>query len=74
MADPKSAGGPITIPLVGNNAEAKATVAELVRGVGFEAADLGPVRYAHVVEGMLVVWINARVAGRPFDYYFRTPP
>lgn len=74
MTDPKSAGGPITIPLVGNNAEAKATVAELVRGVGFEAADLGPVRYAHVVEGMLVVWINARVAGRPFDYYLRTPP
>ena len=27
MTDPKSAGGPITIPLVGNNAEAKATVA-----------------------------------------------
>jgi predicted dinucleotide-binding enzyme len=74
MADPKSAGGPITIPLVGNNSEAKETVAELVRGVGFEAADLGPVRYANVVEGMLVVWINARVAGRPFDYYLRTQP
>jgi predicted dinucleotide-binding enzyme len=74
MADPKSAGGPITIPLVGNNQDAKETVAELVRGVGFEAADLGPVRYADVVEGMLVVWINARVAGRPFDYYLRTPP
>jgi hypothetical protein len=74
MSDPKSAGGAITIPIVGDNAEAKATVADLVEGIGFEVMDLGPVRYAHVLEGMLVVWINARVDGRPFDYYFRKPP
>jgi predicted dinucleotide-binding enzyme len=74
MGDPESAGGPITIPIVGNDAAAKATVAELIEGIGFETMDLGPVRFAHVVEGMLVVWINARVAGRPFDYYLRTPP
>jgi hypothetical protein len=74
MAEPESAGGPITIPLVGDDPDAKAVVAELVEGIGFEAMDLGPLRFAHVVEGMLVVWINARVAGRPFDYYFRTPP
>lgn len=73
MADPAGAGGPITIPIVGDDAAAKAKVAELVEGIGFEALDLGPLRYAHVVEGMLVVWINARVAGRPFDYYLRTP-
>ncbi|HLF12844.1 MAG TPA: NAD(P)-binding domain-containing protein [Gammaproteobacteria bacterium] len=74
MADPGSVGGPITIPLVGNDAAAKAAVAELVEGLGFESMDLGPVRYAHVVEGMLVVWINARIERRPFDYYFRRPP
>jgi predicted dinucleotide-binding enzyme len=73
MADPKSAGGPVTIPLVGNDAAAKATVTKLVEGLGFEAMDLGPVRYADVVEGMLVVWINARGQGRAFDYYLRTP-
>jgi hypothetical protein len=74
MAEPESAGGPITIPLVGDDAAAKTVVAELVEGIGFEALDLGPLRYAHVVEGMLVVWLNARLAGRPFDYYFRPPP
>jgi predicted dinucleotide-binding enzyme len=74
MADPNSAGGPITIPIVGDDADAKALVAELIEGIGFEAMDLGPLRYAHVVEGMLVVWINARIEGRPFDYYFRRPP
>jgi predicted dinucleotide-binding enzyme len=74
MANPASAGGPVTIPLVGDDAAAKQTVAKLVEGIGFEALDLGPVQYAHVVEGMLVVWINARVGGRPFDYYLRRAP
>jgi len=73
MADPSSAGGPITIPLAGDDAAAKAAVADLVEGIGFETMDLGPVRYANVLEGMLVVWINARAQGRPFDYYFRQP-
>jgi 8-hydroxy-5-deazaflavin:NADPH oxidoreductase len=74
MADPASAGGPVTIPIVGDDPEAKATVTKLVEALGFDVIDLGPVRYAHVVEGMLVVWMNARVEGRPFDYYLRKPP
>ncbi|MEE8094459.1 MAG: NAD(P)-binding domain-containing protein [Gammaproteobacteria bacterium] len=71
MIDPESSGGPVTIPLVGNNAEAKATVATLVEGMGLEPIDLGPVRFAHVLEGMLVIWINGRSAGTPYDYYLR---
>ena len=71
MIDPESSGGPVTIPLVGNNAEAKATVATLVDGMGLEPIDLGPVRFAHVLEGMLVIWINGRSAGTPYDYYLR---
>ncbi len=71
MIDPESSGGPVTIPLVGNNAEATATVATLVEGMGLEPIDLGPVRFAHVLEGMLVIWINGRSAGTPYDYYLR---
>lgn len=75
MVDPDSAGGPVSIPLVGDNAEAKATVAALVTGMGLEPIDLGPVRYAHHVEGMLIVWINNRFAGgEAFDYYLRRVP
>ena len=74
MIDPESSGGPVTIPLVGNNAEAKATVAALVEGMGLEPIDLGPVRFAHVLEGMLVIWINGRSAGTPYDYYLRPRP
>ena len=73
MVDPETSGGPVTIPLVGDSTEAKATVAALVEGMDLEAIDLGPIRYARHVEGMLILWINNRYAGRgeAFDYYLR---
>lgn len=74
MVDPETAGGPITIPLAGDDAEAKAVIAELVSGMGLEPFDLGPLAYAHVLEEMLVVWGNARGLGTPFNYYFRPMP
>ena len=71
MADPASSGGPVTIPLVGNDPEAKAVIAGLVESIGLEAMDLGPIQYAHEVEGLLIVWANARLSGKPFDYHLR---
>ena len=73
MIDPDSSGGPISIPLAGNNDEAKARVAELVEGMGMEAIDVGPVENAHWVEGMLMLWINNRYGSerQNFDYYLR---
>jgi predicted dinucleotide-binding enzyme len=76
MVDPALAGGPVTIPLVGDSSEAKGKVAELVEGMGLEAIDLGPVRHARYVEGMLILWINNRFTsrGEAFDYYLRKTP
>ena len=74
MTDPETAGGPITIPIVGDDAQAKATVAQLVKGMGLDAVDLGPLRYANTLEEMLVVWGNARAKGQPYNYYFRPQP
>lgn len=74
MVDPDSAGGPVTIPLAGDDADAKAAVAELVEGMGLEAVDIGPLRYAHVLEEMLIVWANARSRGISYNYYFRPQP
>ena len=74
MADPDSAGGPVSIPLVGDDAEAKATVASLIEGIGLEPIDVGPLRHAHIVEGMLILWLNNQyVTGKPFDYHLRQP-
>lgn len=74
MVDPELAGGPVTIPIVGDDADAKALVAELIDGMDLEPLDLGPLRYARVLEEMLVLWANARGGGTPFNYYLRPEP
>ncbi len=74
MADPSSAGGPVTIPIAGNDPEAKAVIAGLVTGIGFEVVDMGTIGAAHAIEQMLIVRGNAGVLGSPFNYYFRPVP
>ena len=76
MVDPETSGGPVSIPLVGDNDEAKARVAALVEGMGLEAIDLGPLQFSRHVEGMLILWINSRFAGagEAFDYHLRKTP
>ena len=69
--DPASSGGPVTVPIVGDDAEAKAFVASLVEGVGLEPIDLGPLRYANALETLYIIWGNARTLGTPFNYHFR---
>lgn len=74
MANPESAGGPVTIPIAGNDADAKAVVAGLVTGIGFEVVDMGDITAAHVIEHMLIARGNARGPGAPFNYYLRPVP
>jgi len=72
MIDPQTAGGPVSIPLVGDDAEAKARVAGLVSALGLEPIDLGPIQHARHVEGMLILWINNRFGPGPaFEFHLR---
>ncbi len=72
MIEPASSGGPVSIPLAGNNMSAKETVAELVAGMGLEPIDVGGVDNAHWVEGMLILWINNRYSDRDsFEFHLR---
>lgn len=74
MIDPSEAGGPVSVPLAGNSASAKSTVADIVRKLGLEPIDVGDARDARWIEGMLILWINNRYgnAGRPpFDFHLR---
>jgi predicted dinucleotide-binding enzyme len=73
MVNPETAGGPITIMLAGDNADAKAKVAELVRGMDLDAVDVGGLQYAHVLEEMLVMWAESLGTNR-FNYYLRPQP
>lgn len=74
MLDPDASGGPVTVPIVGNDDDAKAFVAELARGLGLEPIDLGPIRYAHAIESLYLLWGNAATLGNPFQYHFRHAP
>jgi len=72
MRDPDLLGHPLTIPLAGNDAAAKETIADLVETLGYEAVDVGPVRYAHIVEGMYLLRSNARdLLEDHFEFHFR---
>jgi predicted dinucleotide-binding enzyme len=72
MLDPDLLGHPLTIPIAGNDAAAKQTVAALIEALGYEAVDVGPVRYAHVIEGLYLLRANARdLLGTHFEYHFR---
>ncbi len=65
-------GGNISIPLAGDNACAKKTVAALVEAMDLHPIDLGDVDAAHWIEGMTILWLNNRIAGRSeFEYFLR---
>jgi predicted dinucleotide-binding enzyme len=77
MGNPGLAGGPVTIPLVGDDDKAKSRVAEIVRAIGFETADLGPIRHARHLEGMAILYLTPLMSGRPadgFEFYLRRHP
>ena len=72
MIDPDSSGGPISIPLVGNNIDAKARVADLVRSLDLHPIDVGPIQHARWVEGMAVLLINNNFGPLPaFNLHMR---
>lgn len=74
MADPVQAGGPVSVPLAGNDAAAKAEVATLVARLGLEPVDVGPIRHARHLEGMAVLYMVPYLGGRrddAFEYHLR---
>jgi predicted dinucleotide-binding enzyme len=72
MIDPTLVDHPLTIPLVGNDSDAKQVVAEICEALGFETIDFGPVRYAHVLEGLYLLRINARLYDNYFEWNYST--
>ncbi len=76
MEDPSRAGGPVTVPIAGDDAAAKARVARLVEDVGLEPLDVGPLVAAEYLEEMLRLALGFRELnpGIAFDYYLRIRP
>ena len=70
MGDPGLVDHPITIPIVGNDPEAKAVVAEICHQLGFETIDFGQVHYANIIEGLYLLRANARLNDIYFEWNY----
>jgi len=70
MADPGLVNHPITIPIAGNDPDAKSVVADICHRLGFETIDFGPVRYAHIIEGLYLLRVNARKDDIYFEWNY----
>jgi NADPH-dependent F420 reductase len=73
MLDPLLAEGPVSIPIAGDDAEAKRVVAELTSGIGLVPLDVGPLRYAHVIEGLHYLRYNAGQFGEARINFYMPP-
>ena len=72
MLDPKLAGNPVTVPIVGDDRGAKARVATLAREIGLEAVDVGPLRHARIIEGLH--YLRANALGGRINYHLPRDP
>jgi len=72
LANPASAGGPISIPFAGADQRAKERVAQLIFELGLEPMDTGPLVAARYIENLL--WFEVacnRYNNRSFELYMR---
>jgi len=56
MVDPQLEGGPPTMFICGNDADAKATVSSLLQQFGWEPADMGTAKSARAIEPLAQLW------------------
>jgi predicted dinucleotide-binding enzyme len=71
MADNRALPHRPVMFMAGNDASAKATVAQLLKDLGFEALDAGDLTIARLLEPYALVWINQTLAqGRDRNWAF----
>ncbi len=71
--DPGVVGGPVTIPIAGNDRAAKEQIADIIVAMGLDPVDAGPLRLSRELEAMQrlygVAFFQRRTAA--WEFYFR---
>lgn len=71
MVDPDFTDGPPTMFIAGNDGAARAAVTGLLEEIGWDVADLGPIKAARYIEGLAMCWIWYGFATGTWDHAFR---
>jgi len=71
MVDPDLPGGPPTMFMCGDEAEAKTTVAAILEDFGWEPADIGPIERSRALEEMCIAWTYYGFARGAWDHAFK---
>ena len=72
VRSPELSTGPVDAFFAGDNQEAKASVMDLARRMGFGPHDAGPLRNAALLENLAILWIHlATVGGLGRTFGFR---
>ena len=71
MVNPSLAGGPPTMFLCGNDDEAKAVVAAIIRQFGWEPEDMGRVEAARAIEPLCILWCIPGFTRNQWRHAFR---
>jgi 8-hydroxy-5-deazaflavin:NADPH oxidoreductase len=71
VVDPDLPGGPPTMPIAGDDAAAKQPVTGLLRGTGWDVADLGGIEASRWLEAMCMVWSVYGFATGTWTHAFR---
>ncbi|PVZ06828.1 NADPH-dependent F420 reductase [Actinomycetospora cinnamomea] len=71
MVDPQLPGGPPTMFLAGDDAEAKQTVVDLLAATGWDSADLGDISAARALEPMCLAWVRYGATAGTWGHAFK---
>ncbi|MBT8080677.1 MAG: NAD(P)-binding domain-containing protein [Gammaproteobacteria bacterium] len=74
IENPAAANGPVSVPVASDHHAEKCLVMEIVRNAGLDAVDAGPLRHAHMLEGMAILYMTPfshRELDNGYEFYFR---
>lgn len=71
MVDPDLPGGPPSMFIGGDSADAKGAVTTLLRSTGWDVVDLGGIEASRYLEPMCIAWVLHGAATGTWDHAFR---